>query len=142
MSDIHSVLPDFPTAPYTHLLPSLERAHICTADLLCSDALDVAKAAQLPARQVRRLREEFEEALRGDLGISGGFRSDGKVASSEGSGGRLRCSALELRDRWKTVSCLDEGLDRALGGGFPTGVLTEVTGERYVPASVLPPPTF
>jgi DNA repair protein RAD57 len=32
----------------------------------------------------------------------------------------------------KWVGTGDEGLDEALGGGLRTGVLTEISGERYV----------
>lgn len=31
---------------------------------------------------------------------------------------------------WKCISVLDDDLDVALGGGFPAGYMTEVTGER------------
>jgi DNA repair protein RAD57 len=50
MTDLLQVLPDLDSKPYSHLLPSLDRALITTNDLLTLDAADVAKRAQLPAR--------------------------------------------------------------------------------------------
>jgi DNA repair protein RAD57 len=32
--------------------------------------------------------------------------------------------------RWSAISTLDDAMDMALGGGIPTGYVTEVTGER------------
>jgi len=55
MTNLLSVLPDFDIQPYAHILPSLEKALISTADLLTLDALDVAKRAQVPPGDGRRL---------------------------------------------------------------------------------------
>ena len=139
MADLATTLPSFSTTPHSNLLPSLERAHICTADLLSLDTLDVARLAGLPARQVRRLREEVEHTLRAQLEGDaveinrGGDGWDTNERPAVAGRGKLCCNGVQLKERWKTVSCLDEGLDRALSGGFPTGFITEVTGERYEP---------
>jgi DNA repair protein RAD57 len=42
---------------------------------------------------------------------------------------RLRHSLSDLQSEWRTISTLDPALDRALGGGIPTGYVTEITGE-------------
>lgn len=92
---------------------------------------------------MRRLCADVVAGLHGELG----YRStssvrvganDGKydndngneggevvVAPKDGGGRRLDLS------RWSTISTLDPALDELLGGGIPTGYLTEITGERY-----------
>ncbi|OWP00858.1 hypothetical protein B2J93_2551 [Marssonina coronariae] len=41
----------------------------------------------------------------------------------------LRLSGEDLVNSWNTISTLDDDLDHALGGGIPTGHITEVAGE-------------
>ncbi len=123
MTDLLDTIPDFPTKSYTHLLPSLEKHRITTTDLLILDALEVAKRAQLPLLDVRRLTLHVVSALQGQLNLA----PEGK----EGSEGSLWKSGKEVISLWSTISTLDESLDRALGGGIPTGYITEITGERY-----------
>lgn len=55
MTNLLTLLPEFDIKPFTHILPSLERALISTADLLTLDAVDVAKRAQVPPGEVRKL---------------------------------------------------------------------------------------
>lgn len=134
MTDLLSVLPTFTAVAFTNVLPSLERAQVSTADLLTLDAIDVAKRAQLPAREVRRLADAITQALQNDLGVSSGGPSlteydrgnTSSIASSV-----LRSTGLELVGRCHTISTLDEQLDNALCGGLQSGYLTEITGERY-----------
>lgn len=138
MTDLLTTLPFFPTAPYTHLLPSLERSLITTSDLLTLDALEIAKRAQLPILDVKRLASRILEALHGDLGFAApGDQADPSDASREGkqtnekSETKLKATGEDVVDRWNTISLLDDTLDETLGGGIPTGYITEVTGERY-----------
>lgn len=123
MTDLLHVLTSLPTASFSNIIPSLERNHITTADLLTLDAVDVAKRAQLPAREVRRLTDAVLEALHRDLG----FRDNGPDTGCESI---LASTGTELAAKWSTISLLDESLDSALGGGIPTGYLTEIVGER------------
>ncbi|TLD10324.1 hypothetical protein PgNI_06068 [Pyricularia grisea] len=44
-------------------------------------------------------------------------------------GSQLRHNHAQLAARWSTISTLDPELDAALGGGIPTGHVTEITGE-------------
>ncbi|EHA57124.1 hypothetical protein MCOR07_004216 [Pyricularia oryzae] len=44
-------------------------------------------------------------------------------------GSQLRHNHAQLAARWSTISTLDPELDAALGGGIPTGYVTEITGE-------------
>jgi len=113
MTDLINVLPDFSTASYSHLLPSLTKKLITTSDLLSLDASDIAKRAQLPPAEVAKLSNAILEALHSQLDV-GGSKDDAAVTE-------LNCC---------TISTLDESLDDALGGGIPTGYLTELTGER------------
>ncbi|KAJ9666049.1 DNA repair protein rhp57 [Coniosporium apollinis] len=121
MTDLLQVLPDFSTQPYSHILPSLEKNQVTTADLLTLDAVDVAKRAQVPVAEARRLTDAVLSALRGQLGLQ---------PDAEGSKKPILASTgQELVGRWSTISTLDDGLDAALAGGIPTGYLIEVTGE-------------
>jgi DNA repair protein RAD57 len=138
MTDLLTTLPSFPTTPYTHLLPSLERSLITTSDLLTLDALEIAKRAQLPILDVKRLASHILETLHDDIGfVSRGDQADPIDASSdekqanERSENKLETAGQDVVGGWSTISLLDDILDEALGGGIPTGYITEVTGERY-----------
>jgi DNA repair protein RAD57 len=140
--DIISILPDFPTNPYTHILPSLEKCQISTTDLLTLDALEIAKRAQVPVIDVRRLANSAIEALHHDLGYGreqeeevqgdGDLEDDAETSSSNVATAPLRLSSDRRLDllKWSVVSTLDPLLDAALGGGIPSGYVTEITGER------------
>ena len=137
MTDLLHTLPDFPTQSYTHLLPSLEKHLITIADLLTLDALEIAKRAQLPVLDLRRLANHIIAALQEDLGLI----EDGPVENEPArqpeikKNARLKKNGRDVVDQWTTISTLDDDLDAALGGGIPTGYITEIAGERYVNAS-------
>jgi len=138
MTDLLAVLPEFCTLPFSNLLPSLERAQITVADVLTSDAVDIAKRAQLPAREIRRLTDALLHGLHTQLGVaqSSDQNSDGQViraqdSQAEATASTLRTLGSNLEDSWNVISTLDHRLDSALAGGIPTGYVTEVTGERY-----------
>jgi len=117
MSDLIQVLPELDTQSFSHILPSLEKALISTNDLITLDAVDVAKRAQVPANEVKRLADALLRALHARLGFE----------AEEEEGARHKGGLHGSSD---TISTLDDSLDIALSGGFPTGQLTEVTGER------------
>ncbi|KAI9853969.1 MAG: hypothetical protein M1830_006609, partial [Pleopsidium flavum] len=132
MTDLLHIIPSFPTNSYTHLLPSLEKELITTTDLLTLDALEIAKRAQLPLLDVRRLANHVVRTLQGELGLSKVQEkddSDGAEAEGTTESRTLRRSRRELAEGWRIISTLDEELDAALGGGVPTGYITEITGE-------------
>lgn len=133
MTDLLHTLPDFPTKSYTHLLPSLEKHLITTTDLLTLDALEIAKRAQLPVLDLRRLANHVIAALQADLGLREEISTENEPASLSESKKKdsLRKSGRDIVDQWSTISTLDDDLDAALGGGIPTGYITEITGERY-----------
>lgn len=137
--DLLTILPTFNTKPYTHILPPLERRHITTVDLITLDYLEIAKRAHVPPADVRRLCADVVVGLHGDLGYktssARASANDGKningngndeVVAPEDGGRRIDLS------RWNIISTLDPAVDGLLGGGIPTGYLTEVTGERYM----------
>lgn len=120
--DLLSVLPDFSMKPYSHILPPLERKHISTVDLITLDTLEIAKRAHVPPADVRRLSADVVAALHASLG----WEKHDEETETEGNNKHQ----LDL-SRWNTISTLDTRLDELLGGGIPTGYLTEITGERY-----------
>lgn len=131
MTDLLHTIPDFPTKLYTHLLPSLEKNLITTTDLLTLDALEVAKRAQLPLLDVRRLSNHVVAILQGRLGLK---TDNAPVYQSAGQGqpeyGSLKERGNEATVQLSRISTLDPCIDAALGGGIPTNYITEITGER------------
>ncbi|KAI9045018.1 putative DNA repair protein (Rad57) [Aspergillus affinis] len=132
--DLLSVLPDFPTKPYAHILPLLERANLNTVDLITIDVLEIARRAHVPPADVRRLSSHVVKALHHDVGFEEPAVPDAAEPPSSsinfeapltpGSSNRLDLS------QWSAISTLDPALDALLaGGGIPTGYVTEVTGE-------------
>ncbi|KAJ4336934.1 DNA repair protein rhp57 [Ascochyta clinopodiicola] len=126
MTDLLQVLPDLETRPFSHLLPSLDKALITTNDLLTLDAHHVAKRAQLPAGELRKLVDAVVPALHQQLGLGLGF--DAHEAPTPAFSAALGDPPAS----WRCISTLDDQLDAALGGGIPPGYLVEVTGESGV----------
>lgn len=127
MTDLLTTLPNFDSRPFSNLLPSLEKHHVTLSDILSSDASDIAKRAQLPVRQVRVLADAVLAVLHTQLGVTDQAQND-KLTNAQ----CLRTLAPDLLSQWQTISLLDTRLDATLGGGIPTGYLTEVTGERLL----------
>ncbi|KAI9831225.1 MAG: hypothetical protein M1819_005153 [Sarea resinae] len=132
-TDLLDTLPTFPVKDFSHLLPSLERSLITTTDLITLDALEIAKRAQLPLLELRRLSNAIVDALHTELGVKaqeGDNGSTGDAAAEDGEQrGILRKNGRAMVESSGRISMLDALLDDALGGGIPTGYLTEVTGE-------------
>lgn len=127
MSNLLTVLPNFDIAPFTHILPSLERALISTADLIALDAFDVAKRAQVPPGEVKKLADAAVQALHHDAASSTFSSRDDSAGGDTWDGFQ---TGTTLANRWTTISTLDDTLDVALGGGIARGHLTEIVGER------------
>ena len=141
MSDLLlDVLPDFDARPFSHLLPSLDKCHIKTSDLLALDVADVAKRAQLPAGELRKLADAVVRALHRQLGFREreGEGEEEEEEEKKKEEKEAEDSFLSSSDRpraWSKggvfISTLDEELDAALCGGIPPGYVVEITGERY-----------
>lgn len=125
MTNLLTVLPDFDVADFTHIIPSLERALVSTADLLSLDALDVAKRAQVPPGEVKKLAQAVLDGLHADISQQPERGQD--LDRRPGVD-----SARDFADRWTTITTLVDSLDFALGGGIARGHLTEIVGERWV----------
>lgn len=133
MTDLLHVLPDFPTHNYTHLLPSLERHRITTTDLLTLDALEIAKRARLPLLDLKSLTGHVLSALQNDLFPEESDPIDYNVAVHASRPANvqttLRKTGRDLTAQRPTISTLDLDLDDVIGGGIPTGYITEIVGE-------------
>ncbi|KAI0453217.1 DNA repair protein RAD57 [Xylaria acuta] len=138
MTDLSQVLPGFAVARYARLLPAIEKSQLTVTDLLTLEVPDIGKRTQLPLLDVKRLCNAILAALHADLGVSAADEGDGKQKQDEARPekrsrireGSLRQTGTELLARpWRTISTLDASLDAALGGGVPTGYITEITGE-------------
>lgn len=124
MTDLSSVLPGFHTQPHARLIPSLEKNLVTTTDLLTLDVVEIAKRAKLPILDLKRLCDDVRQALQQGFEVGDAAESpDVKTASLIKTGNELVAS-------WNTISTLDDTFDQALGGGIPTGYITEITGER------------
>ncbi|KAL8806994.1 MAG: hypothetical protein Q9182_000975 [Xanthomendoza sp. 2 TL-2023] len=131
MTDLLYTLHSFPTKLYTHLIPSLEKNLITTTDLLTLDPLEIAKRAQLPLLDVRRLTNHVLASLQSQLGVVDGKEALRKYEVSPvlQDTPPLKQSGSSLASKWSAISTLDPVLDSALGGGIPTTYITEITGE-------------
>ncbi|KAI1188474.1 DNA repair protein RAD57 [Nemania serpens] len=140
MSDLSQVLPDFPVTQHARLLPVIERHQLTVADLLTLEVAEIGKRTKLPLLDVKRLCNAILAALHADLGVDGADGRHGNQnqdqnrsrpgKSSDVERGSLRHTGTELLARpWHAISTLDVSLDAALGGGVPTGYITEITGE-------------
>jgi len=125
MTDLFRVVPHLDVSQYSHILPSLERAAITSSDLLTLDALDLAKRAQVPLAEVRRLSGDVLKGLHVNLEEQR-HATAGTTSNPDGDAASVDEVIVPLR-----ISTLDPILDDTLGGGFPAGRLTEITGERY-----------
>ncbi|KAL8831477.1 MAG: hypothetical protein Q9191_000849 [Dirinaria sp. TL-2023a] len=131
MTDLLHVIPDFPIKSYTHLLPSLEKHLVTTADLLTLDALEIAKRAQVPLLDLRRLANHVIAILHRDLGFESPEIVSAPDAQKKQHSGQspLKHTGAGLIRPWKFITTLDPSLDAALGGGIPPRYLTEIVGE-------------
>lgn len=134
MTDLSAVLPQFPVQLYEHLIPSLEKNGVSTADLIAFNVLEIAKRTQVPLFEVRQLRNHIVETVQADLGTGNAASTLPSSISANGHGHNAPSESLSWKlgePQWRTISTLDHDLDVTLGGGIPTQHLVEVTGERY-----------
>ncbi|KAI1408164.1 DNA repair protein RAD57 [Hypoxylon sp. FL1857] len=129
MTDLSRILPDFPIGRYAHLLPTIEKHGLTTADLLTLQVPDIGKRTQLPLLDIKRLCNAVLEALHVDLGISDKQPQDDEEQAKRSPGVLRQTGAQLLANPGQFISTLDDELDRTLGGGVPAGYITEITGE-------------
>jgi len=132
MSDLLSVLPDFPLTPQTHnIVLSLEKHDITTSDLLTLEQLDISKRTSISLLDLRRFIKEVAKALHSSIRSAYDTRERGnRTADLDYGSVLLGTTAFDV---WKSqvyISTGDSEFDRALNGGIMTGGLTEIVGER------------
>jgi DNA repair protein RAD57 len=109
MSDIILI----PLGPLSSkVVQALENAGLQTVDLLTLDAFEIHRRTQLSVIDVRKLVKDVIDALTHTL-----------------EHGLIKTAEERTRD-FAFITTGDKALDALLGGGIPTGSLTEITGER------------
>ncbi|KAH6695163.1 DNA repair protein RAD57 [Plectosphaerella plurivora] len=124
MTDLAEIVPDFPVGQFSNLVQVLERHKITTTELLTCQVADIGKRTQLPLLDIKRLADAVVGSLHRDLGVATSKAGQSETRPS------LRSSLTQLVEASPAfISTLDDRLDKALGGGIPTGYITEITGE-------------
>lgn len=147
MTDITKFLPSFPTDRFARLLAVLEQHDVTTTDLLTRDVGELASRTRTRLVDLQRLVDAVLGALHVDLGVrsndaGGGVRQDGQGRDNDrrrqATGGEARTSVTRTLSppnpqppppQPQFITTLDPVLDAALGGGVPTGYVTEIVGE-------------
>ena len=130
MTNLLTVLPEVRFQSFAHILPSLERSLITTADLLTLEPLDLAKRASVPPGEVKKLCDALLEALHSDID---GPNVKGRDISIQTREERDEVqNGLAFTRVGSAISTLDNKLDATIGGGIASGYLTEIVGERWV----------
>lgn len=150
MSDLHVLLPDFPSiAKYNSLLTGLETHRVSLSELLTLDAAEIGKRTRLPLLDLQRLCDEIREQLlkksanpapklrikrkpRAGNGEADGTSERPEEEPEEPSEAVPISANLPPPGLTGRISTLDPALDAALGGGFPAGTLSEIVGESGV----------
>jgi DNA repair protein RAD57 len=112
MSDI--ILVSNLATPSSRVLQALDNAGLQTVDLLTLDVFEIHRRTQLSVIDVQSLVKDVIAAL--------SLSDENDVVKSVGQ----RSKAFAF------LTTGDEKINDMLGGGIPTGSLTEVTGERYI----------
>lgn len=157
MSDLRDILPRFPIAQYNTLLSVLEKHKLTTSDLLVLGTDEIVKRTKADHTALQRLSSNVLAALQKDLGVLPPSRQrqdapqpeqpvslhdhsqhvsryDRGIATIQRTGTVTDPTPGPLNQLpiSRFVSTLSPALDEALGGGIPSGYLTEVTGESGV----------
>jgi DNA repair protein RAD57 len=109
MSDI--ILLSNLATPSSRVLQALDNAGLHTVDLLILDIFEIHRRTQLSVIDVQNLVRDVIAAL---------SIPDDAIKT-----------AVDRLDEFEFITTGDAKIDKLLGGGIPTGALTEVTGERY-----------
>jgi DNA repair protein RAD57 len=125
MTNLLAVLPELDIQAFSHILPSLEKALVSAADLLTLDAVDIARRAQVPLAEVKKLNIALLDGLHASTAPSPEY-----VSTSSGE---------PTRRHAPPISTLDDGLDALLDGGIGPGGITEFVGERYTLSIIVLP---
>ncbi|KAL7812488.1 P-loop containing nucleoside triphosphate hydrolase protein [Trichoderma gracile] len=132
MTDLLHILPSFPLSAFAALIPTIERHALTTTDLLTTHPADLAKRTQLPIIDLRRFLAAIQASLTDDLPPSRPLAPPPPSTPSSPSTEDKQPKPSASHPSGHFISTLDDGLDAALGGGIPTGLITEFTGESGV----------
>lgn len=132
MADLMEVLPRFNTQPWRHLTYSLEKKNISTAELISQDPVEIARKCPLPLREVKRMAAAVHAAIRTDIASAHvlSYPRSNKDYEEPPSKRRRKTARGVLKTDLTFVRTLDTDIDACLGGGFPTGHICEIVGER------------
>lgn len=134
MADLIDVLPKFDLKPWRHLTFSLEKKGILTAELMTLEPVEIAKKCPLPLKELRRFIAAVVGALQADVGFRRSrtpVRAEAEAVNEDGERPRKKQKREEtVKLGLQYVRTLDPAIDAVLGGGFPTGRVTEIVGER------------
>ena len=128
MTNLLACLPDLDITPFTHILPSLEKAAISVADILSLNSIDVAKRANVPPGEVKKLADVVLDGLHADINRSKTRLLDGLGRDK----GAIKPPKIDhdVTSSSTYISTLDDRLDSLFHGGIGASYLTEVVGER------------
>lgn len=130
MADLREVLPGLDLKPWRHLTYSLEKKNVTTAELISLDPIEIARKCPLPLKEVGRMAAAVTRALQVDLGLLGKVSpARTQVDGEEPPRKKVKLEAKPIHEV-EYVKILDQRIDDALGGGFPTGSISEIVGER------------
>lgn len=131
MSDLLSVLSDFPLTPETNkIVLSLEKHDITTSDLLTLEQLNISKRTSISLLDLRRFIKEVVKALHSSIGSAYDISERvNRTAEVDYAGVLLGMTAFDVWKSQAYISTGDSEFDRALNGGIMTGGLTEIVGE-------------
>ncbi|KAL7926648.1 P-loop containing nucleoside triphosphate hydrolase protein [Trichoderma austrokoningii] len=136
MTDLVHILPSFPLSAFAALIPTIEQHALTTTDLLTTHPTDLAKRTQLPIIDLRRFLATIQAHLSDDFTPSTPLAPPPPSSSTEEQEEQEKEQEQPRPHTSVTsnefISTLDDGLDAALGGGVPTGYITEFTGESGV----------
>lgn len=132
MADLREVLPSFDLQPWRHLTFSLEKKNVYTAELITQDSVEIARKCPLPPREVKRFATAVIAALQQDvLGTVLISQTSPQKEDEQPPRKKLRFDQAESgKKEVRFVKTLDANIDHCLGGGFPTGNVCEIVGER------------
>ena len=117
MSDIISL--SIGTLP-SRVVQALDNAGLHTVDLLTLDVNEIHRRTRLAIDEVQNLVKGVIAALTCTI-------EEGQIKT-----------AAERYKEFAFLTTGDKRLDELVGGGIPTGCLTEITGERYNSAIIHP----
>ena len=129
MTDLLAVLPDMDLKPFSHLTHSLEKNAYTVADLIVLDPSDIARDCPLPLSDLKNLIETITQELKSGVvkALQEKMNTPAKTITASQPTSLRRISMLE---DVKMIKTLDARMDDALGGGFASGHITEIAGER------------